>query len=111
LKKENIKYTLFEKSSIETLVNLYASCDLYIVASRYEGGPQAILEASSMEIPIISTNVGIASSVLSSNCILDIEKDSYFPTKDDINICKINANKLKIESIGKEFIRLFESIL
>ena len=111
LATKNIKYSLFEKTSLETLRSLYACCDLYIVGSRYEGGPQAIIEASAMNIPIISTDVGIANKVLSKNCIIDIKKDKYFPTKEDIKICKNNVDKLKIKELGKKYLQLFERVM
>ena len=111
LKKHAIKYTLFEKVDLETIKKLYACCDLYIVSSRYEGGPQSIIEAAAMETPIISTDVGIASNILSSNCILDIKTQHYVPTIQDIQICKNNLNRIKIKDIGNLFIKLFESIL
>lgn len=42
----------------------------YLVTSRFEGGPQAILEASSQGCPILSTDVGMASMVLHPSCII-----------------------------------------
>jgi len=111
LKNNNIKYTLFEKTNLKTIQLLYASCDLYIVSSRYEGGPQAIIEAAAMEVPIISTDVGIASSILPKNCIIDIEAEDYIPSKEDVKVCKENVNNIDIKIIGKKFINLFESLL
>ena len=45
--------------------------DLYVVAARCEGGPQSIVECASNLTPIISTDVGIASSVLAPESIAD----------------------------------------
>ena len=43
------------------LVNkLYNILDLYLVTSRIEGGPQAILECALTKTPILSTDVGVA---------------------------------------------------
>ncbi len=42
------------------LFRLYECLDLYVVASRDEGGPKAILESMVSEIPLISTKVGQA---------------------------------------------------
>ena len=111
LKAENIKYRLFEKTSLETLKLLYASCDLYIVSSRYEGGPQAIIESAAMNTPIISTDVGIAKDVLSSNCIIDIEKEYYIPTLEDVSFAKEKVENLKISTHGKKFINLFKETI
>ena len=45
---------------------------MYIVSSRYEGGPQAIMECALNKTPLISTDVGIASEVLSEESIFDM---------------------------------------
>ena len=39
---ENIPYKYFEMISFEKINKLYNLLDLYIVSSRYEGGPQSI---------------------------------------------------------------------
>ena len=44
-------------ASFETLNELYNILDLYIVASRIEGGPQAILECAVTKTPVISTDM------------------------------------------------------
>jgi glycosyltransferase involved in cell wall biosynthesis len=110
LEESKIPYTLFEKTSLETLKDLYNSLDLYIVSSRYEGGPQAVIEASNMKIPIISSDVGIASNILSKNCIVDLTKDFYLPDKDDIIKNFNNVQKFKLSLHGKKYINLFESL-
>jgi glycosyltransferase involved in cell wall biosynthesis len=110
LNKAKIPYTLFEKTSLETIKLLYNCLDLYVVSSRYEGGPQAIIEAAAMKIPIISTNVGIANNILSKNCIVDLSCQSYIPNQDDISHAYKNVNKLKIKEHGKKFIELFRNV-
>ena len=59
--------------SFETLNELYNCLDLYVVSSRVEGGPQAILECSITKTPIISTDVGVSSEILSSKSIFNME--------------------------------------
>ena len=76
LKKCGIKYTYKEMVNFDSLKRMYTACDLYVVSSRYEGGPQAVLEASSMKVPIVSTNVGMASEVLSENCVVSLEDEA-----------------------------------
>jgi len=110
LEGANIPYTLFNKTSIEKIRSLYNALDLYIVSSRYEGGPQAVIEASNMRVPIISTDVGIASDVLSKNCIIDIENDFYIPEEADIEINFQNVSKLTLLEHGKRFIELFSGL-
>ena len=58
--------------TFEEMNKLYNILDLYIVSSRIEGGPQAILECAITKTPIISTNVGVASEILSSKSIYDM---------------------------------------
>ena len=63
--KRNINYKYFEMVDFQKLNQLYNCLDLYIVASRIEGGPQAIVECAITKTPLISTDVGIASEILS----------------------------------------------
>lgn len=72
LKKLNIDYIYFEMVTFEELNELYNILDLYIVSSRIEGGPQAIVECGIIKTPIISTDVGFASDILSSESIFDM---------------------------------------
>ena len=70
--KNNISYTYLEMVDFLTINELYNCLDLYIVASRFEGGPQSILECGITKTPIISTDVGIASEVLSKESLFDM---------------------------------------
>tara|TARA_A100001011_G_scaffold127835_2_gene134867 strand:- start:22965 stop:23885 length:921 start_codon:yes stop_codon:yes gene_type:complete len=69
LKELNIPFKYFEMVDFSILNELYNLLDLYIVSSRFEGGPQAIMECSLLKIPIISTDVGIAKEILSPKSI------------------------------------------
>jgi len=72
LKKYKINYSYFEMVNFSSINELYNCLDLYIVSSRYEGGPQSILECGVTKTPLISTDVGIASEILSSESIYDM---------------------------------------
>lgn len=48
---------------------LYNLVDLYLVTSRLEGGPQAVIEAAAARCKIISSDVGHAPDVLHPMCI------------------------------------------
>jgi len=76
LKKRNIKYHYFEMVNFEQLNELYNLLNLYIVSSRYEGGPQAIMECALTKTPIISTDVGIAKEILHPSSIFKFENFS-----------------------------------
>jgi glycosyltransferase involved in cell wall biosynthesis len=63
---DDIKTNSIPRSTLNLLYNLV---DLYIVASRSEGGPHSILEAAACGCKIISTPVGTAPDVLDASCI------------------------------------------
>ncbi len=73
LKEAGIKYFYFEMANFDVLNELYNLLDLYIVSSRIEGGPQAIVECGITKTPIISTNVGFASDILPTESIFDMD--------------------------------------
>jgi len=46
------------------LPNYYNALDLYIISSRVEGGPLALLESVACGIPLLTTNVGMAKDII-----------------------------------------------
>jgi glycosyltransferase involved in cell wall biosynthesis len=42
------------------LVDLYHALDLYLITSREEGGPMALMESMAAQVPVVSTAVGMA---------------------------------------------------
>lgn len=64
--KEDIHLNTLDKQTMNKLYNL---ADLYIVSSRSEGGPKAVLESSFAKTMILSTDVGLASDFLDPWCI------------------------------------------
>ena len=73
LNQNNIKFSYFEMISTKELNELYNILDLYVVSSRVEGGPAAIMEAALAKTPLISTDVGLASEILDSKSIFNME--------------------------------------
>lgn len=89
-----IKYSYFEMVSTKTLNRLYNILDLYIVSSRLEGGPQAILECATSKTPVISTKVGVAEQILNPISLFDSSKpESFFNAKVDIEYAKNSVKK------------------
>ncbi len=70
--KYEIKYKYFEMVDLSEVNELYNILDLYLVTSRVEGGPQAILECALTSTPILSTDVGVASEILAPESIFNI---------------------------------------
>lgn len=94
LKKEgyNIELKLADRNvkhiPIEQMKDFYNGIDIYVCASKEEGGPNTILESMSCGVPIISTNVGFVEEVLG-------EKQSKFI----INDRNIENLKMKIRNL------------
>lgn len=71
LEKSGIPYSYFDRSSQETINELYQTLDLYPVTSRAEGGPQSLIECGLLNIPVVSRNIGMASLLLPKSSISD----------------------------------------
>ncbi|KKN06555.1 hypothetical protein LCGC14_1076100 [marine sediment metagenome] len=64
LKEVNIPYThIFLKNYLD-IVECYNTLDLYIITSRVEGGPKALLEAMAVGVPIVSTKIGMVPEII-----------------------------------------------
>lgn len=111
LQLANVPFTFFDRASMSTLWELYNVLDLYLVTSRHEGGPQAILECAAMKIPILSTDVGMARDVLCDNCIVAMPTETLrLPTENDIEMNFANVQKYSISAISQKYIAMFESV-
>ncbi len=64
LEDAKVKFTYIEKPEQAKINELYQALDLYPVTSRYEGGPQSIIECGLLDVPVISRSVGIAEMVI-----------------------------------------------
>jgi len=73
-----VPYVYKELPNFPTVKKLYAALDLYVVGSRFEGGPQAIFECASMDVPIVSTDVGAATEILHPGCIFNPAEPKTF---------------------------------
>ena len=105
LNEEKIEYKYFEMVSFSEINELYNILDLYIVSSRYEGGPQAILECAITRTPIISTDVGIASEILSTSSIFQM--NNFHEAKPDIEYAYKKVIKYQIPEGMKHYRKLF----
>lgn len=108
LEKENINFTYFEMVNISQLNELYNLLDLYIVSSRVEGGPQAIVECGITKTPIISTNVGIAQDFLAEKSIFNM--DNFHDAEPSVEFAYNRSKEVTIPEGFKDFISLFESV-
>jgi hypothetical protein len=97
LDKEGIKYDHYNMHP--DINKLYNKIDWYFVTSRYEGGPQSILECSYRKIKILSTKVGMAEDVLHKDCICDCVEDFVKKFSKSLDRIEHNHNKVKNEYV------------
>lgn len=107
--KYEIPFKYFEMINSGSLNELYNILDLYIVSSRVEGGPQAIMECAVSKVPIVSTNVGIAPEILSSKSLYTNEKD-FFDAKADIVYAYKKSKEYTLRNGMNKYIKMFESV-
>ena len=108
LVKNNIKYSYFKMVDFKAMNELYNCLDLYIVSSRYEGGPQAILECGVTRTPIISTDVGVAAEILSSESIFDM--NNFHKALPNIEYAYSNSIKYEMKNIFKLYRKMMMGI-
>lgn len=70
LTEEGIGFTHVFLDLYQDIVDCYACLDLYLIASREEGGPKAVLEATACGIPVVSTRVGMVPEVLADEAMI-----------------------------------------
>lgn len=60
LEHAGVRWMHIPKTPYPEIGRLFTVLDLYIVASRHEGGPKAILESMASGVPLVTTRVGQA---------------------------------------------------
>ena len=106
--EHKIKYSYFNMISLKELNELYNILNLYIVSSRVEGGPQAIVECALTKTPLISTNVGIASEILHPDSIFDM--NNFTSAIPNIDHAYNKAKKFTIPKGFETFVKIMEEI-
>jgi len=64
LERLGIRYAYHYAPNRDELAKLYHPLDLYLVTSREEGGPMALMESMSSGVPVVSTRVGMAPDLI-----------------------------------------------
>ena len=64
LRKSGILYAHYFYKDYRQIPRLYKMLDIYLVSSRVEGGPKAILESMASGIPLVSTKAGMAPEII-----------------------------------------------
>ena len=62
--------------SYRQTADMYHALDAYVVSSRQEGGPKAVLEAMATAVPLVSTRVGQATDLIrhrQNGCLVEVD--------------------------------------
>jgi len=90
LKKLGIPFKHIYLKNFSDVAEYYRALDLYLITSRIEGGPKAILEAWASGVPVVSTKVGMVPDI----------------AQDENNVLLIEVED--VDGIVKQAIRLIE---
>ena len=90
LKKLNISFSHYSVKNYNEMQKYYALLDAYIVSSRDEGGPRAILESMATGTLIYSTKVGQANELIKQNY-----NGWLFDRKKLNHLCSLIINNIK----------------
>ena len=99
LKQLKIPFTHYFLNEYLDIVDFYKALDLYIVSSRAEGGPKALLEAMACGVPLVTTNVGMA------NDIIENETNGFIVKKNSAEDL-IDISRMIIKNTNKEQYRM-----
>lgn len=81
------------------LIHLYKSCDLFVLPSRVDALPQAVLEASAARLPILGTHVGDMRNVVLENV------NGHLVEPDDVDdlayYLELYASNPHLEALGQ----------
>ena len=64
LDKMNVPYIHSYIEEHKDIAEYYSILDLYLITSREEGGPMALMESMASGVPVVSTNVGMANDLI-----------------------------------------------
>src|SRR5690606_23295455 len=64
LRRRGISFTHRFLKTPDEVAKLYQCLDLYVISSREEGGPKALLEAMAARVPVVTSRVGMAADII-----------------------------------------------
>jgi glycosyltransferase involved in cell wall biosynthesis len=76
LEQKGVPYRHVVARSRDELARAYRALDVYLVTSRQEGGPKAVLESLASGVPLVSTRVGQAAEIVvsgSNGLLVDVD--------------------------------------
>lgn len=91
LDRMDVSYRHVWLKRYEDVARHYWALDLYVIGSRDEGGPMAVLESMATGVPLVSTRVGMSVDIISNG------ENGFLSEIEDADALATNASKL-IES-------------
>lgn len=114
LEASGIAYAHHNFSQASMVSSAYKALDLYIVASREEGGPKSVLESLASGVPLVSTRVGMAEDVIRSgingylvdkpDAALLAESAAYFLSSQELSRRLTSQGLLDIRSFSWDLV-------
>ncbi|MBN1982772.1 MAG: glycosyltransferase family 4 protein [Chitinivibrionales bacterium] len=110
LDKAGIPYLHHYLNNPADVARYYRALDLYLVTSRIEGGPQAVLESMATGVPVVSTRVGLSPDIIidgENGFLCDVENTGQIVHR-SIDILKNSINRKKIVSQAVNMIKKYD---
>lgn len=85
---------------LSMVAKYYRLLDFYLITSRIEGGPAAILESWASGIPVVSTNVGMVQDIAKDNVNILLNNDFSINDLANKSVKLINDDNLRKEIIA-----------
>ena len=98
LEKLQIPYFHKYTSTPVELAPYYSALDVYLVSSRDEGGPKAVLESMASGIPLVSTRVGMAQDLIQNNINALISDPHPEPISKCLSYVETSSNSSMIQN-------------
>jgi len=110
LEEMNIPYRHFYVDYYPDISKYYGALDYYMVSSRVEGGPLAILECFASGVPVVTTRVGMVDDIIENglNGLVSEVEDIQSLTKNLIKIMQDHSVKERLVSNGLETVKQYD---
>lgn len=124
LERLGIAYRHVLSTSRAELARAYRALDVYLVTSRQEGGPKAVLEAMASGVPLVTTRVGQAQDLVvdgTNGWLVDVEDAEGLAERaarvregvdaDVLRVARATAEAYALEHLDTQWARLLEGFV
>ena len=97
LEQAGIQYIHVPQQDYPKVSKLFSTLDLYLITSRQEGGPKAVLESMASGVPLVTTRVGHAMDIVKhgqNGWMVDVE-DVHGLAESVLKVYRSNAEMLR----------------